>query len=349
MDPIDAGCAVASVPGAYHVMRAASALGHGAVAGALSVGLVVAGRATGRSRLARLGVVALAGVVAAGILANVLKLVVESPRPSSTASSYGFPSGHATIAFAFAAVAARAYPRLGPVVFLLAVLTAAARLYLQAHFAIDIVGGALLGTVSGALLARVALPGAPQSPGPAWRWLWVLPAGAAALLLPFFVSYERTLGAQRTGADAAAAVGPPAATVAFGRHEGRAAMLSGWSGDERWAGAAPFVWAEGDESVLRIGPLGRSDHDLRLRLAPFVVKDELPCQHVEVSVNGSRAGRLLLDRGWSEYHVRLPAPALRPDENLLRFRFARASRGQPSDPRRLAVAFGALEARPAAR
>ena len=349
MDPINVGCAVASVPSAYHVMRAASALGHGAVAAALSVGLVLAGRATGRSQLARLGLVALVGVVASGILANVLKLVVESPRPSSTASSYGFPSGHTTVAFAFAAVTARAYPRLGPVVFLLAVLTAAARLYLQAHFTIDIVGGALLGTVSGALLARVALPRGQHGPGLAWRSLWLLPAGAAALLLPFFVSYERTLGAQRAGAEAAATLGQAAATVAFGRPEGRAAMLSGWSGDERWAGAAPFVWAEGDESVLRIGPLGRSDHDLRLRLAPFVIKDELPCQHVDVAVNGARAGRLLLDRGWNEYHVKLPAAALRPDENLLRFRFTYASRGQPSDPRRLAVAFGALEARPATR
>jgi undecaprenyl-diphosphatase len=349
VDPVDVGCAVASAKGAYHIMRTASALGHGAVAGALSAGLVVAGRATGRSRLVRLGAVALAGVVVSGVLANALKLVVESPRPSSTASSYGFPSGHTTIAFAFATIVARAYPRLGPPLFLLAVLTAVARLYLQAHFTIDIVGGALLGTASGAVLARLALSDAGHGAGPARRWLWIVPAAAAALLLPFFVSYERVLGAQRARADAIAAAGPPAATVAFGRAEGRAAMLSGWSGDERWAGVAPFVWAEGDHAVLRLGPLARADHDLRLRLAPFVVKDELPCQRVEVEVNGSPAGRLLLDRGWSEYHVRLAGATLRPEDNLLRFRFTSASRGQPSDSRRLAVAFGALEARPTPR
>ncbi len=349
MDPIEVGCAVAGAPGAYHVMRTASALGHGAVAGVLGVGLVVAGRASGREPLARLGVVALVGVAASGVLANLLKLIVESPRPSITASSYGFPSGHATIAFAFAAIVARAQPRLGPGVFLLAVLTAAARLYLQAHFTIDIVGGALLGTVNGALLARRALPGVQRATGLAWQGLWLLPVGAAVLLLPFFVSYERTLGAQRAAVDAAVAVGPPVVAVAFGRPEARAAMLSGWSGDERWAGTAPFVWAEGDASVLRVGPLARSDHDLRLRLAPFVVKDELPCQHVEVAVNGSPVGRLLLDRGWSAYSVRLPGTALRPDENRLRFRFARASHGQRSDSRRLAVAFATLEARPTAK
>src|SRR4029453_1809762 len=124
---------------------------------------------------------------------------------------------------------------------------------------------------------------------------WILPAGAAALLLPFFMGYESTLAAQRAAVDAATAAGPSVATVAFGRPEARAAMLSGWSGDERGAGEAPFVWAEGGESVLRVGPLDRSNHDLRLRLAPFVIKDELPCQHVEDAVNGSPVARLPLD------------------------------------------------------
>ncbi|HEU5479945.1 MAG TPA: phosphatase PAP2 family protein, partial [Candidatus Tumulicola sp.] len=72
------------------------------------------------------------------------------------AGGYGFPSGHTAVAFAVAAALAPDLPRpVRPFVWLLAVIVGFARVYVGAHFPLDVLGGAALGYAigSGARLA----------------------------------------------------------------------------------------------------------------------------------------------------------------------------------------------------
>ena len=351
MDVIAIGCALAETRGFSGLMRVASALGHGAIAGGLaSAGLAAAlllpALAARRRRVARAALAALLAVAVAGIAANLLKLVVDSPRPYLGNPSPGFPSGHTAIAFAAAMVLARALPRGAPLFFLAAMLTGVARLYLEAHFAVDVSGGAVLGGLTCWLVARRLVdPGAGSTQAAApRRWLWALPLGFAALAAVFFAAYEREVAGQRAGI--ALAAGSPDVSVPFGQADARPILGHGWSGDERWGGRIPFVWAVGHEADLRLPPLPERDHDVRLRLAPFVSRDGLSCQQAEMSVNGWSAGRLVLARGWRDYVVTVPGTALRGGDGQVRFRFAYTARPGPHDSRPLSVAFAALEARP---
>ncbi len=93
-----------------------------------------------------------------------LKQVVERERPPVTVGpdivtrgapihGLGFPSGHATTAFAFAVLLVAFLPaRWRPVPVLLAALVAVARLYAGAHNVLDVVAGAAVGTIFAAVL-----------------------------------------------------------------------------------------------------------------------------------------------------------------------------------------------------
>jgi hypothetical protein len=132
--------------------------------------------------------------------------------------------------------------------------------------------------------------------------------------------------------------------IPFGTDYARGLLRKGWSGDERWEGTLPFVWAEGLESTLSIPPLPPVDHRARLRMIPFVRGQGLSCQAVEVDLNGEPVGRLVLDRGWNRYELRIPGRLIRSGSNEMKFRFAHAGRvASGQDPRRLSVAFGSLE------
>ena len=94
-------------------------------------------------------------------LDNAAKELIERPRPpavlgrdvvlrDSSATGWGFPSGHTTAAFALAAVLHPLLPgrwRWGA--WLLAAAVGVARIYVGAHFPLDVVGGAALGAVIG--------------------------------------------------------------------------------------------------------------------------------------------------------------------------------------------------------
>ena len=109
----------------------------------------------------------LAGDAASGAI----KQAVDRPRPPlddparvdaviALPSSASFPSGHATTAFAAATAAAVLMPRLRWPFLALAALVALSRVYLGVHFVLDILAGALLGTLIGlgtALAARRAV------------------------------------------------------------------------------------------------------------------------------------------------------------------------------------------------
>lgn len=69
--------------------------------------------------------------------------------------TYSFPSTHATLAWALAAVIASEDSRLGRVAYLLAFLVSLSRIYLGMHFPLDVVAGGLLGWAIGRMCVLV--------------------------------------------------------------------------------------------------------------------------------------------------------------------------------------------------
>jgi hypothetical protein len=68
---------------------------------------------------------------------------------------------------------------------------------------------------------------------------------------------------------------------------------------------------------------------------------------IDVSFNGTRVGRVLLDRGWNDYEVLVPARLIHPSgaDNEMVFGFALAAPPGGGDTRGLAAAFRDLEIR----
>ena len=106
----------------------------------------------------------------AGGVAELLKMLVRRERPGLHDGAYvfrafsdhpfrttdlGFPSGHAMVAFAAAAIIARLFPRAAPVAYLMAAACGLTRVLAQAHFASDVVGAAIAGWVVVALIWRL--------------------------------------------------------------------------------------------------------------------------------------------------------------------------------------------------
>ena len=68
---------------------------------------------------------------------------------SAAPDTPSFPSGHATTAFAAAAVVGALYPRLRIPVYGLAALVGLSRVYLGVHYTLDVLAGAALGIALG--------------------------------------------------------------------------------------------------------------------------------------------------------------------------------------------------------
>ncbi len=107
-------------------------------------------------------------ILLAESISGLLKLWVERDRPPLTRpvpeplleapSTFSFPSGHATVAFACATVLALAVPRLRWWLYGLAALIAFSRVYVGVHYPGDVLVGALLGVaIARALLMLAAV------------------------------------------------------------------------------------------------------------------------------------------------------------------------------------------------
>jgi len=341
MDLIALGCPLIRSSPLEHAMRVLAYLGHGVVDGAIASAILAYGAVTRNRRFRQAGLAALLAVIASGLLANLFKLLFEMPRPTPS-ESFGFPSGHTTTAFALAGALGQAFPAAAPFFYLLAVLAGAARLYDRSHFVYDVIGGGLLGTASGFLMARLLLDrrGQAERPRPRTRWAWVLPIAVAIPAFGFFTAYERSIGAYLRAVSAPLGNPPTRIVITFGTPEARPFLLEGWSADGTWD-SMPMVWAEGLQATLRVPPLAPADHRLRLRVRPYARRpDRPPCQLMEVALNGVPVARLLLEKGWNEYELKISKNLVHPGANEIRFRFAYAE----PDPKPFSVAFASLEA-----
>jgi len=115
----------------------------------------------------RRGALLAAAPTAAGIVGELLKMLVRRMRPPGEGSAYvfraysdhpfssrglGFPSSHAVVAFGAAAMLSRMFPRAKVVWYTAAVACAVSRLLAHAHYLSDVVGGACIGIGVAALI-----------------------------------------------------------------------------------------------------------------------------------------------------------------------------------------------------
>lgn len=120
----------------------------------------------------KVGIAILIAFLFSGLLAQLVKNLVDSPRPAmffepgkylylikgvSLSNNASFPSGHTTSAFAVATVLALSIKNKKWQLLLLAAaaLTGYSRIYLAQHFLVDVMAGALLGSLSGILAIRL--------------------------------------------------------------------------------------------------------------------------------------------------------------------------------------------------
>jgi membrane-associated phospholipid phosphatase len=109
----------------------------------------------------------------AGIVGELLKILVRRQRPPDDGSGYafrafsdhpfssrgiGFPSSHAVVAFGAAAMLSRLFPRARVVWYAAAVGCAISRLLAHAHYFSDVVAGAVIGIAAAALVWRIGAP-----------------------------------------------------------------------------------------------------------------------------------------------------------------------------------------------
>lgn len=143
------------------VMIVITQLGLGGVQIALLALLWARGGPVGR----RTVLLCLLAFAISGLIAQVLKPVVARDRPLRAVEecrflcemlwARSFPSGHATTSFALAITAGTRHRAWAAPLLLLAALIGYSRIYIGVHFPSDVLGGALLGAATAALVLRL--------------------------------------------------------------------------------------------------------------------------------------------------------------------------------------------------
>ena len=103
----------------------------------------------GNERMFEAGKLISAGFVETGVLVYALKTIVGRSRPNNSLEKDSFPSGHSAFAFTMAMIAGRQYPTLRIPLYISAIGTSFARVYLGRHYPSDVIAGSIIGSLVG--------------------------------------------------------------------------------------------------------------------------------------------------------------------------------------------------------
>ena len=141
----------------FQLMAILTWLGQGWLLAAVAIVLFGIGQWRKRPRLRQAAALSLIALLVSGLAVQIVKHLAGRPRPrlvdqgvfswgpSFQSGHDSFPSGHAISAFTMAAVLSSFYPTGRWIWYSLALLVAFTRVYIGAHFASDVLVGAVLG------------------------------------------------------------------------------------------------------------------------------------------------------------------------------------------------------------
>ncbi len=112
-----------------------------------------------RKKIIRIPITVLLAGILGGVLVYILKSQIDLSRPlaifpdahflGEPLKMGSFPSGHAQLSFSTAAVFSKEYKKSWKFLYLWAFLVAYSRIYVGAHFPLDVIAGGIIGYLSG--------------------------------------------------------------------------------------------------------------------------------------------------------------------------------------------------------
>ena len=157
------------VPVLFKPMHILTWIGNGRILMAVALILFGIGWWWSEKKLKQAGMLGLIALAVSGMAVQTIKHLVGRPRPkladqgvfkwgpSFERGHDSFPSGHTISAFAMAAVLSYFYPSGRWIWYSLAILVAFTRIYIDAHFASDVFGAAVLGVLIGIWASKLKL------------------------------------------------------------------------------------------------------------------------------------------------------------------------------------------------
>lgn len=118
--------------------------------------------------------------------------------------------------------------------------------------------------------------------------------------------------------------------VAFGTHEGRPFLRTGWSVDEVIDGR-PAVWSLGASSEIEVVRGAADDTGSTLDFTAMPLGALAPLS-VQVRVNDQLVDKIIATAGWQSYRVQIPKGVVRSGINTVRWTFARTARPRDVAP-----------------
>jgi undecaprenyl-diphosphatase len=154
-----------TIPWMAFTSNAGDWIGEGTHLVAFSLALAAVGWFWSKETVKKAGIETLLAHGLAAVMVNGLKHLIGRPRPkfthsgdwslapSMTSGFDSFPSGHSSIGFAVATVLAKRFPAIGPLAIGIACFVVLSRVLRGSHFPTDVIGGAVIGVVSGTIAA----------------------------------------------------------------------------------------------------------------------------------------------------------------------------------------------------